>query len=625
MSVARWYPTATVLGNGKVFVFGGDSIVDFSLPYSPPYFKEASQNSLPSVYDPATNTWNDLMGARLTTPLYPYLFQLSDGRILDAGPDVTTRTIDPATWSWSTVTTSPFDGGSAVMYLPDKIMKSGSYSNPDYYGSATYSATARTAVIDMSQSSPAWRETSPMNFPRTYQNLTLLADGTVLASGGMTTSDGVDLSKAVLPAEIWNPATETWTTVASLSTGREYHSTALLLPDGRVLMAGGGQLPGRATNIYSGEIYSPPYLFKGARPTISSVPSTLTYGSAFTISTPDAASIQKVALVRTPSVTHAFDENQRYVPVSFTAGSGQLTVQAPSNPNAAPPGYYMLFILNGNGVPSVASIVRLPSAAQDTQPPTAPTALAATSPTPGTVDLSWGASSDNVGVTLYDVYRSTSSGFTPSIANRIAQVHGTTYEDTGLAAGTYYYAVAAEDAAGNLSAPSAQAAVTVQGGTSPPATFLFGDQATEPKADYNNAGLAEAFQYTSSSTGTVTRLRVYVDSASTATTVTLGLYSDAAGHPGTLLAQGSLASPTAGAWNEVTVGPTAVTAGTTYWLALLGPNGSGTLRFRDRCCRGGTAAETSSQTSLASLPPTWTTGSRYSDGPASAYAAGTVP
>ena len=83
-----------------------------------------------------------------------------------------------------------------------------------------------------------------MSYPRSYHNLTLLPDGTVLASGGMTTSDGVDLSKAVLPAEIWDPATETWKTVASLTTGREYHSTALLLPDGRVLMAGGGQLHG---------------------------------------------------------------------------------------------------------------------------------------------------------------------------------------------------------------------------------------------------------------------------------------------------------------------------------------------------------------------------------------------
>ena len=406
MTVSRWYPTATVLGNGKVLVFGGDNIVDFALPYSPSYFKEASPNSLPEIFDPASNTWQDLTSSKLTTPLYPFMFQLSDGRVLDAGPDLTTRVLNPGTWTWSTVTTSPFDGGDAVMYLPDKIMKSGSYANPDYYGTATYNTVPRTAVIDMSQQNPIWRETAPMSYPRSYHNLTLLPDGTVLGSGGMTTSDGVDLSKAVLPAEIWDPATETWRTVASLTTGREYHSTALLLADGRVLMAGGGQLHGRATDIYSGEVYSPPYLFKGARPTITSAPSLVNTGSSFTVTTPDAANIQKVALIRTPSVTHAFDENQRYIPLSFTRGTGQLTVQTPSNGNAAPPGYYMLFILNGSGVPSVASFVRLPAPYEDVQAPTAPSSLSATVVS-SSVGLGWTASTDNIGVATYDVYRST--------------------------------------------------------------------------------------------------------------------------------------------------------------------------------------------------------------------------
>ena len=92
----------------------------------------------------------------------------------------------------------------------------------------------------MSAGTPAWRETAPMAYGRAYHNLTLLPDGTVLASGGSSRSDGVDLTKSVLPAEIRNPDTETWTTVDSLQNGRQYHSTALLLPDGRVLMAGGG-------------------------------------------------------------------------------------------------------------------------------------------------------------------------------------------------------------------------------------------------------------------------------------------------------------------------------------------------------------------------------------------------
>jgi len=719
MSVARWYPTATVMGDGRVFVFAGDSIVDQGLPFSPSYFKEASQNSLPSVYDPSTNTWTDLTNNRLSTPLYPYLFQLSDGRIFDAGPDVTSRVITPGVTGWSTVATSPFDGGSAVMYLPDKIMKAGSYSNPDYFGANTYQATARTAVIDMGQANPSWRETAPMSFARTYQNMTMLPDGTVLASGGMTTSDGVDLTKAVLPAEIWNPSTETWRTVAALTVGREYHSTALLLPDGRVLMAGGGQLPGRATNITSAEIYSPPYLFKGARPTISSAPSLVQYGANFTVSTPDAASIQKVALIRTPSVTHAFDENQRYIPLSFTAGGGGLTVQAPSSSNTAPPGYYMLYIVNGNGVPSVASFVRFPAAYEDTQPPTAPTGLTAAAGPGGTVSLSWSAATDNTGVARYDVYRSTVSGFTPSLANRIAQPTGTSYTDTGLAAGTYYYVVKAEDAAGNLGPGTSQATATigasdttppsvaitgpaggavlggtvtvtatagddvgvagvrftvdgqnlgaedtaapysvgwdtttasngnhtlaavardaagntttsaavvvnVQNSAPPPLTYLFGDQTIEAGNDSNVAGVGEAFQTTSATTGTMRKVTVYVASGSAATTLVAGIYTDNGGHPGTLLARGTLGSLVAAAWNDVSLPATAVAAGTKYWIAVLSPNGSGVLRFRDRCCTTG-GAETSQQTGLADLPASWTTGQRYNDAPMSGYASGTVP
>ena len=202
------------------------------------------------------------------------MFVLSDGRVIDVGPDTTTRILTPGSWTWSTLTTSPFDGHSAVMYRPNKIMKSGTWADPDFQGRLAYDTNGRTAVLDMSAPTPAWRETSPMAHGRAYHNLTLLPDGTVLASGGSSRSDGVDLTKSVLPAEIWNPDTETWTEVDSLQNGRQYHSTALLLPDGRVLMAGGGAVGG-GTDIKNGEIYSPPYLFKGPRPLITSSPATM--------------------------------------------------------------------------------------------------------------------------------------------------------------------------------------------------------------------------------------------------------------------------------------------------------------------------------------------------------------
>ncbi|MDX6401411.1 MAG: hypothetical protein QOF27_2017, partial [Gaiellaceae bacterium] len=490
MSVGRWYPTATALPDGRVLTFAGDSIAQ-DRTGQPHSLTDASINSLPSIFNPKTNTWTDLTSATLTSPLYPLMFVLSDGRVFDAGPDTTSRILNTATSTWSTVGTSPFDGMSGVMYRPNKIMKAGTWADPDFYGPLTYNASGQTAVIDMNVGTPAWRSTAPMANGRSYQNMTLLPDGTVLASGGMSTSDGTDLSKAVLPAEIWNPDTETWTTVAALQNGREYHSTALLLPDGRVLMAGGGGLPGRATDQTNAEIYSPPYLFKGARPTISSAPSSAAYGASFDVTTPNAAQIAHVSLIRSPSVTHAFDQNQRFQFLNFTAGSGKVTVQAPANANLAPPGDYLMFLVDTNGVPSTGSFVRI-SATGDVTPPSAPANLTAT-PTSGQVALSWNASTDAGGIAGYSVYRSTTSGFTPSASNRIAQPGGTAYTDIGVTPGTYYYKVTADDNAGNTSSPSNEVTAVVPTGPPPGRVAAYGFEegsgtSTADQSGNNNTG-----------------------------------------------------------------------------------------------------------------------------------------
>ncbi len=209
----------------------------------------------------------------------------------------------------------------------------------------------------------------------------------------------------MLPAEDWNPATGQWTTWASMAVPRLYHSIAMLMPDGRVLVAGTGDRPG-VPNEYSAQIFSPPYLFNGPRPTITSSPSVVQYGSNFQVSTPDAASITSVSLIRTAAVTHSFDESTRRVSLAFTASNGVLNVQAPANGGDAPPGNYMLFIVNSNGVPSVASWVHLPAPyAEDGIPPSAPTGLTATATSSSSVSLSWTASTDNVGVTGYNILR----------------------------------------------------------------------------------------------------------------------------------------------------------------------------------------------------------------------------
>jgi len=134
---------------------------------------------------------------------------------------------------------------------------------------------------------------------------------------------------------------------------RGYHSTALLLPDGRVVSAGGEQTGASA------EIFSPPYLFKGARPTVTSAPSSVKYGNTFFVATPDGANIAQVTWIRLGSVTHSFGQNQRLNHLQFGQASGGLNITAPANANLAPPGHYMLFLLNNKGVPSVAQIIQI--------------------------------------------------------------------------------------------------------------------------------------------------------------------------------------------------------------------------------------------------------------------------
>jgi hypothetical protein len=219
--------------------------------------------------------------------------------------------------------------------------------------------TTNTAeIIDLNQASPTWQWTAPMAFARRQHNLTVLPTGEVLATGGVAGTTFNDIGTGVHAAEIWNPQSGTWTTLASNAITRGYHGTSVLLPDGRVLNAGSGEGAG-APDQRNAELFSPPYLFRGARPVISSAPTSVAYGASFRVLTPDAAAITHVSFIRLGSTTHAFDENQRFQRLAFTADGTGLTVTAPSSSNRAPPGHYMLFILNGNDVPSVAKIIQI--------------------------------------------------------------------------------------------------------------------------------------------------------------------------------------------------------------------------------------------------------------------------
>jgi hypothetical protein len=336
MAKGRWYPTTTTLANGDVLILAGRD-------------ETGTLVAAPEVW--SNGSIKQLTSALKTLPYYARAFLTPKGTVYVAGPDVGTRfltTTGTGLWKSGPKRLGPYrEYGSAVMYDDGKIL---------YAGGNRTTNTAET--IDLNLTTPIWQWTSPMAFARRHLNLTVLPTGEVLATGGVAGTAFDDVSQPVRAAEIWNPGTGNWTTLASNAVTRGYHGTSLLLPDGRVLNAGSGD-GGGAPNEKNAEIFSPPYLFKGARPTISSAPASVGYGTQFRLETPDASAITKVSLIRLGAVTHAFDENQRFMRLSFTANSTGLTVNAPTSPNRAPPGHYMVFILNGSDVPSEAKIIRI--------------------------------------------------------------------------------------------------------------------------------------------------------------------------------------------------------------------------------------------------------------------------
>ncbi len=333
MKGGRWYPTATTLPDGDVLVISGFDIGELNL--------------LPQIWDVQSGTWRDLTGATLSVDAYPWMFVLSNGKVFCAGPEATTRVLDTkGAGAWTTVGET-VDGsrrkaGSAVMYEAGKILITGGGDPP----------TDTAEVIDLTGPSPQWRQVGRMIKPRKQHNMTLLPDGTVLVTGGSCGAGKSNAGCAVLEAELWDPRTETFTVVARAAVFRGYHSTALLLPDGRVLTGGG-------VKTGSIEIYSPPYLFKGPRPELTEVPDSLQYNQTFTLATPQASSIAKVALIRLAAVTHAFDQSQRIHFLSFTARPGAIEVTAPASSAACPPGPHLLFIVDKQGVPSEGRFVRI--------------------------------------------------------------------------------------------------------------------------------------------------------------------------------------------------------------------------------------------------------------------------
>jgi hypothetical protein len=339
MAAGRWYPTTTTLPNGEVLVLSGQD-------------ESGALNAIPEIWN--GSAWRQLTTASLSLPNYPRTFVAPDGRVFYAGAAQQSRWLDvTGTGRWSLGPQLKFGArsyGSAVMYLPGKILYVGGGSPP----------TNTAEVIDLNTPAAQWTYTGSMAYARWNANATLLPTGDVLVTGGTSLADRVNPAGAVNVAELWSPATGQWTQLASAAPLlRGYHSTTVLLPDGRVLHSGGGDGGGVPDN-FNYELYSPPYLFKGARPVISgATPADVGYGQTLALATPDGPTIAKVTLIRSGSVTHAFDQAQLLVRLGFSQASGGLSVTLPASRTVAPPGPYLLFVVNADGVPSGGRIMRL--------------------------------------------------------------------------------------------------------------------------------------------------------------------------------------------------------------------------------------------------------------------------
>ena len=344
MHAARWYSSVAALPNGEMLTLGGS--------YSP--------NPLAEVFQ-FDQRWRRL-GVQAPYSLsgdYQWLQTAPDGTVMYFGPHDLISSIQTAgTGRW--ITNQIRDGGgyrgygSYAMYDSDSILVAGG------------GESSNSAVIVDTQAKNT-RTTSPMNIGRRQHNLTILADGSVLATGGNHSgAELVDIYSGVLTPEVWKPWTGQWTTLNDMKVDRQYHSVALLLPDGRVLSAGGGycgvcsQLGYHEQNA---EIFSPPYLFQNGgqpadRPSIAWTPPELNYGTRTAITLGDTKTISRAHLIKTGSVTHSENQDQRLVPLAIDQSGNQLNITIPASRNHAPPGHYLLFVV-ADGVPSVGKMIKL--------------------------------------------------------------------------------------------------------------------------------------------------------------------------------------------------------------------------------------------------------------------------
>ncbi|HEU0103137.1 MAG TPA: galactose oxidase-like domain-containing protein [Mycobacteriales bacterium] len=354
MAGGRWYPSLLTLPDGRVLAVSGLG-------------EDGPLNLEPEVFDRATSGWSTVASPG-PWPLYAHLVLLADGRVFYTGGQYGSNNgVRPSLWDMTTGTVQEVPGltapdlrnQSASVLLPpaqaQRVMVVGG-GGWDMHNMAP--AVADTALVDLSGPAPAFVQGPALHHARMHLSAVLLPDRTVLVTGGADMEEMAD--HASPHAEVFDAATQTWSPAAASRVPRLYHSVALLVPDGRVITAGSN--PARKNEELRIEVFSPAYLFRGDRPTVTLAAAQGGYGQSVqaVVTTAAATAVGSVSLVRPGAATHSCDNEQRLVDLPFTAAAdGSLTLQLPAGPTLAPPGWYLVFAVDDRGVPSHGSWFRL--------------------------------------------------------------------------------------------------------------------------------------------------------------------------------------------------------------------------------------------------------------------------
>lgn len=372
MRHGRWYPTCITMQDGNVMVTAG-------------YDEYGDHNKLVEIYDSSSRTWTirqvpsggssytvgtsavgmcegageqTYSGAAPNLALYPRMHLMPSGNIVVAGMLDDIRLWNRSTGAFSTLgLSSPFQrhyGTSVLLPLENTSSEKGKILLVGGSPGSAEPATTECQILDFNAGNPSIRTVDSLQYGRKYLAPVILPDGKVVVFGGAAQGN----SNPRLVPEMFDPETESWTSLSTANIPRVYHQVSLLLPDGSVWTA--GSTPSRNTWELRTEFFRPSY-FDATRPTISGSPDVGDYGNSITIPTPNASVIARATLVRLPNTTHHYDPNMRCIMLDVQSRtSNSVTVEAPLNANLAPPGYYYIHILNDTGIPSTARIIRIP-------------------------------------------------------------------------------------------------------------------------------------------------------------------------------------------------------------------------------------------------------------------------